>query len=111
MARYKALNPKGTLAHVGDGVNDAPALAAADIGIAMGAGSADVAIAAADVALFTNDLGCLPHVVRLGRLVRRKILQNISLAIITKVIRKDKPLYDYQDSRALVTLTRVYSTP
>ena len=86
MARYKALNPKGSLAHVGDGVNDAPALAAADIGIAMGAGSADVAIAAADVALFTNDLGCLSHVVRLGRLVRRKILQNISLAVITKVI-------------------------
>ena len=51
----------------------------------MGAGGADVAIAAADVALFTNDLGCLPHVVRLGRLTRRKIMQNIGLAVITKV--------------------------
>jgi cation transport ATPase len=50
-----------------------------------GAAGADVAIAAADVALFTNDLRCLPHVVRLGRLVRAKVAQNVALAVITKV--------------------------
>ena len=50
-----------------------------------GAAGADVAIAAADVALFTNDLRCLPHVVRLGRLVRTKVAQNVALAVSTKV--------------------------
>ena len=44
-----------------------------------------MAIAAADVALFTNDLRCLPHVVRLGRLVRAKVAQNVALAVSTKV--------------------------
>ena len=50
-----------------------------------GAAGADVAVAAADVALFTNDLRCLPHVVRLGRLVRAKVAQNVTLAVVTKV--------------------------
>ena len=44
-----------------------------------------MSIAAADVALFTNDLRCLPHLTRLGRLVRAKIAQNVTLAVVTKV--------------------------
>ena len=50
-----------------------------------GAAGADVAIAAADIALFTNDLRCLLHVIRLGRLVRVKVAQNVALAVATKV--------------------------
>ena len=85
-AQQRGKSKKGKLIFVGDGINDAPVLARADIGIAMGGVGSDAAIEAADVVLMTDEPGKVATAIRIARKTRRIVVQNVAFALGTKAV-------------------------
>lgn len=86
LATIEQLAKQGIVGMVGDGINDAPALAKADIGFAMASAGSDTAIETADVALMDDDLRKIPRFIRLSRATYAILIQNIALALCVKII-------------------------
>lgn len=94
LAAIEALRARGPVGMVGDGINDGPALAAADIGFALGGAASDTAVEAADVLVMNEDLRKLPETIRLSRRTHAVLWQNIALALGIKAVFLGLALFD-----------------
>jgi len=82
--RVRKLRAEGSVAMIGDGINDAPAMAVSSVGITMGAAASDTALETADIAILGDDLAKLPFLVRLSRRTHAIIHQNVAVSLVTK---------------------------
>lgn len=84
--KVKKLRKEGTTLFIGDGMNDAPVMKCADIGVSMGMIGSDAAIEYSDIVIMNDNLEKLPEMIKISRLVKQKMLTNITFALLVKFI-------------------------